>query len=60
MKKVVEEVGVEKVVHVVRDNVFAMKAAGQRLMEDYSTLYWTPLAAHCFDLILEDLVPRPV
>ena len=54
MKKVVEEVGPEKVVQIVTDNAAPMKAAGRTLMEEFPNLYWTPCAAHCLDLILED------
>jgi len=39
MKKVVDEVGLEKVVHVVTDNASTMKAAGQRLIEECPALY---------------------
>ncbi|XLR66738.1 hypothetical protein S83_017410 [Arachis hypogaea] len=30
------------------------KAVGERMMETRESLYWTPCAAHCIDLILED------
>ena len=53
MKKVVEEVGAEKVVQIVTDNAAPMKAAGERLMEEFPHLYWTACAAHCI-LILEN------
>ncbi|XP_057443963.1 uncharacterized protein LOC130736134 [Lotus japonicus] len=51
---VVEHVGEENVVQVVTDNAANYKAAGQKLMEKRKNLYWTPCAAHCIDLILED------
>ncbi|CAJ2670809.1 unnamed protein product [Trifolium pratense] len=51
---VVEEVGEENVVQVVTDNAANYKAAGELLMQKRSNLYWTPCAAHCIDLMLED------
>ena len=51
---VVEEVGEENVVQVVTDNAANYKAAGGMLMEKRKKLYWTPCAAHCIDLMLED------
>lgn len=55
MKKVVEEIGEERVVQIVTDNEAAVKAAGKKLMEAYPHLYWTACAAHCLDLLLEDI-----
>ncbi|WOL01104.1 hypothetical protein Cni_G09817 [Canna indica] len=46
--------GEENVVQVVTDNVANYKAAGEMLIQQRNTLYWTPCAAHCIDLILED------
>ena len=51
---IVEKVGEENVVQVVTDNAANYKAAGEMLMEKRKGLYWTPCAAHCIDLILED------
>jgi hypothetical protein len=47
-------IGPELVVQVVSDNGSNYKAAGKILMEKHPTLYWTPCAAHCLDLMLED------
>lgn len=55
MDKAVDEIGVEHVVQIVTDNEAAMKAAGKKLMEKRPHLYWTACAAHCIDLILEDI-----
>ncbi|XLS52131.1 hypothetical protein HN51_012808, partial [Arachis hypogaea] len=52
--EVVEEVGEENVVQVVTNNAANYKKAGQMLMEKRKNLYWTPCAAHCIDLMLED------
>ena len=51
---IVEKVGEDNVVQVITDNVANYKAAGEKLMEKRKMLYWTPCAAHCIDLILED------
>jgi hypothetical protein len=37
------------------DNVANYVVAGKLLMERYQTLYWTPCATHCIDLMLEDM-----
>ena len=48
-------VGEENVVQVITNNAANFKAAGELLMHTRPYLYWTPCAAHCIDLILEDL-----
>ena len=55
MDKVVEEVGEKNVVQVVTDNEASFKAAGMLLMEKRKHLFWSPCAAHCIDLMLEDI-----
>ncbi|CAI0545089.1 unnamed protein product [Linum tenue] len=54
LDNIVEKVGEEHVVQVVTDNASAYKAAGERLMAKRKHLFWTPCAAHCLDLVLED------
>ncbi|KAL0907910.1 hypothetical protein M5K25_022364 [Dendrobium thyrsiflorum] len=56
---VVKEIGEQLVVQVVTDNASAYKAAGHMLMEKWKHLYWSPCAAHCIDLILEQLGDLP-
>ena len=51
---IVEQVGEDNVVQIVTDNAANYKAAGELLMEKRKNLFWTPCAAHCIDLILED------
>ena len=55
MDKVVDEVGEENIVQVVTDNEASFKAAGHMLMEKRKHLFWSPCAAHCIDLMLEDI-----
>ncbi|GJX03104.1 zf-BED domain-containing protein [Tanacetum coccineum] len=50
----VEKIGEEHVVQVVTDNAANYKAAGEMLMNKRKKLFWTPCAAHCIDLMLED------
>ncbi|RVW97933.1 hypothetical protein CK203_021221 [Vitis vinifera] len=45
----------ENVVQVITDNASNYVNAGMRLMEKMSRLWWTPCAAHCIDLMLEDI-----
>jgi len=52
---VVEEIGVANVVQVVTDNAANYVAAGRLLSAKYPTIFWTPCAAHCIDLMLEDI-----
>jgi hypothetical protein len=42
-------------VQVVIDNGVNYKAAGRTLMQRFPTLFWTPCASHCLDLMLEDI-----
>eukprot|EP00253_Pinus_taeda_P023589 PITA_23589 len=43
------------VVQVITDNAANYVSAGKMLMERHHTLFWTPCAAHCLDLLLEDM-----
>ncbi|KAH9702297.1 BED-type domain-containing protein [Citrus sinensis] len=54
LKQVVEEVGVRHVLQVITSSEEQFIAAGRRLTDTFPTLYWTPCAARCLDLILED------
>ena len=51
----IQEVGPSNVVQVITDNAANYVAAGKMLMERYPNLFWTPCAAHCIDLMLEDI-----
>lgn len=53
--EVVKEVGSENIVQFVSDNDVSYKAAGQALQHRYGTFFWSPCAAHCIDLMLENL-----
>ena len=54
LKDVIKEVDEANVVQIVIDNGSAFVKAGKLLMKMYN-LYWTPWAAHCIDLMFEDI-----
>ena len=54
LDEVVDEVGEENVVQLVTNNAANYKLAGEMLMKKRKCLFWTPCAAHCLDLMLED------
>ena len=54
VKDVVNHVGPENVVHFVTDNASNMVAAGRRIEDELKSIYWSPCAAHCVNLILSD------
>eukprot|EP00253_Pinus_taeda_P023136 PITA_23136 len=55
LDEVVEEVGVANVVQVITDNASNYVLAGKLLEEKHKTIFWTPCATHCIDLMLEDI-----
>ena len=59
ISKFVERIGPQYVVQVVTDSASNNKAAGRMLTIRYPHLFWTPCAAHCIDLILEDIFTIP-
>ncbi|XP_073109295.1 uncharacterized protein [Elaeis guineensis] len=59
LDRMVQKVGVENVVQVITNNASSYGLAGQLLEAKYPTLYWTPCAAHCVDLMLEDIGKLP-
>ena len=52
-----KDVGEANVVQIVIDNGSTFVKARKLLMKKYN-LYWTPCAAHCIDLIFEDIGKR--
>ncbi|XP_051135441.1 uncharacterized protein LOC127254392 [Andrographis paniculata] len=55
LRKKIEEIDKEYVVQIVTDNGANYKAAGRLLEQRIPGLFWTPCAAHCIDLMLEDI-----
>lgn len=60
LDSVIEEIGENNVVQVVTDGASNFVAAGKMLEEKRTKLFWSPCAAHCLDLILEDIGQLPV
>lgn len=57
--EIVDMVGASNVVHLVTDNESNFKAAGRLLNEKYGNICWSPCAAHCLNLILQDISKMP-
>ncbi|KAE8719669.1 peroxisome bioproteinsis protein 12 [Hibiscus syriacus] len=57
--EVVEWVGAEHIVHIVTDNAANYVAAGKLIQEKYDTIFWSPCAAHCLNLLLKDFASMP-
>ena len=57
LKDVIKDVGEANVMQIVTNNGSAFVKAGKLLMKKYN-LYWTPCAAHCIDLMFEDIGQR--
>ena len=57
LKDVIKEVGEANVVKIVTDNGSTFVKAGKLLMKKYN-LYWTSCAAHCINLMFEDIGKR--
>jgi len=55
LDSVVEEIGKDNVVQVVTDGASKFVTARKMLEEKRTKLFWSPCAAHCLDLILEDI-----
>nr|KYP70105.1 hypothetical protein KK1_009313 [Cajanus cajan] len=54
LDSIVEEIGEEKVVHVITFN-----GSNYALVARMLEIYWTPCVAHCIDLMLEDIGKLP-
>ncbi|CAN7093292.1 unnamed protein product [Brassica rapa subsp. narinosa] len=55
LDEMVEEVGEKNVVQMITDNASNYVKAGKLLEAKRPNLYWTPCAAHCLDLMLENI-----
>ncbi|XP_058770291.1 uncharacterized protein LOC131643935 [Vicia villosa] len=54
-REVVLFVGPKNIVHIVTDNAANYVAAGRLLENEFPTLFWSPCAAHCINLMLQDM-----
>lgn len=57
--EVIDWVGPANVVHVVTDNAANYVAAGKLIHDKYETIFWSPCAAHCMNLLLKDIGSMP-
>jgi hypothetical protein len=55
LQEKIEDIGNDNVVQLVTDNGANYKAAGKILMDRIPTLFWSPCAAHCLDVMLEEI-----
>ncbi|XP_073153018.1 uncharacterized protein [Henckelia pumila] len=60
LKLFVNRIGEKNVVQIVTDNASCNVKAGRLLENNFPHLYWTPCAAHCIDLILEEIFKIPL
>ncbi|KAL9671968.1 hypothetical protein QQ045_009542 [Rhodiola kirilowii] len=54
-KEVILYVGAENIVHIVTDNAANYVAAGRLLEAEFPKLFWSPCAAHCINLMFQDI-----
>ncbi|XP_028085221.1 uncharacterized protein LOC114286269 [Camellia sinensis] len=59
LDKFVDKIGEANVVQIVTDSAATNVLAGKFLEAKRPHLYWTPCAAHCMDLMLEDIFKLP-
>ncbi|CAI9273593.1 unnamed protein product [Lactuca saligna] len=53
-KEIIEEVGVRNVLQIVTNNEERYIEVGKRITDSFPTIFWTPCATHCVDLMLDD------
>ena len=53
-KEMVLYVGAENVVHIVTNNAANYVVTGRLLEKEFLKVYWSPCAAHCINLMLQD------
>jgi hypothetical protein len=54
-REVVLYVEVENIVHMVTDNAANYVIVDKLLMKEFPSIFWSPCAAHCINLILQDI-----
>ncbi|XP_073122785.1 uncharacterized protein [Henckelia pumila] len=59
LKLFVNRIGEKNVVQIVTDNASCNVKADRLLENNFRHLYWTPCAAHCIDLMLEEIFKIP-
>ncbi|KAJ7977287.1 HAT transposon superfamily protein [Quillaja saponaria] len=59
LSRMVQKVGEANVIQIITNNAANYALVGYHLEAEYPYLYWTPCAAHCVDLMLEDIGKIP-
>ncbi|XP_011085038.1 uncharacterized protein LOC105167143 isoform X2 [Sesamum indicum] len=59
LKETVDEVGLRNVLQVITSCDDRYVIAGKRLTDTYPTVFWTPCAGRCIDLMLQDIGELP-
>ncbi|XP_042954558.1 uncharacterized protein LOC122290964 [Carya illinoinensis] len=52
--EVFQEIEAENLMQFITDNDASYKTVGKKLQQKYGSLYWSPCAAHCIDLMLKN------
>jgi hypothetical protein len=55
LMNVIKEIEPEKVVQVITDNTYVMKAAGSLIETEYPHIFWTPFVVHNLNLALKNI-----
>ena len=55
MKDAIKEIGHEKVVQVITNNVNVMKSAGALIIGEYLKIFWTLCVVHTLNLALNNI-----
>ena len=55
IREAIMDVAPENVVQVVTDNASNCKRMGELVEAEFPRIAWTPCAAHCLDLLMEDI-----
>ena len=55
----IQDIGVHNIVQIITNNAANYVVAGKMLMKRDSTLFWTPCATHCIDLMSKDIGKIP-
>ena len=55
LQKRIESIGAEDIVQVVTDSAGNCVAAREKLASKFTSIVFSPCAAHCLDLLLEDI-----
>ncbi|XP_030924786.1 uncharacterized protein LOC115951779 [Quercus lobata] len=58
LKDAIKDIGHEKVVQVIIDNVSVMKFVGALIEGEYPKIFWTPCVVHTLNLVLKNICAK--